>query len=239
MEITPCSKVGELAATVPATMRVFDLAGIDYCCGGHRTLREACERAGAATDALLAALLEAAAAPPSPERDFLIEPLSSLVTHLIVVHHTFTREELERASKLMAKVAQVHGGRHGEVLEMRGVLQGLRDELEPHLMKEERVLFPYICALEHARTCGEPVRAGPFGPVSNPVRMMNQEHESAGAALEALRALSSGYAVPHDGCASYRSLFDSLQSLERDLHRHIHLESNILFPRAIALEATR
>jgi regulator of cell morphogenesis and NO signaling len=168
MEITPCSKVGELAATVPATMRVFDLAGIDYCCGGHRTLREACERAGAATDALLAALLEAAAAPPSPERDFLIEPLSSLVTHLIVVHHTFTREELERASKLMAKVAQVHGGRHGELLEMRSVLQGLRDELEPHLMKEERVLFPYICALEHARTTGEAPPPGPLGHGTHP-----------------------------------------------------------------------
>jgi regulator of cell morphogenesis and NO signaling len=236
MAITAADTVREIAVALPGATRVFERMGIDYCCGGAKPLEEACASAGVETAALLGeleALGEAgASAPPHAS-----ESLAGLARYIVDTHHTFTSDELARLEKLFAKVCGVHGERHPELLQLREVFIELRDDLLPHMAKEERVLFPYITAMEQAVTAGRPVPTPMFGTVRNPVRMMSVEHDAAGDLLARLRQLSGGYAPPADACISFRTLYAALEGLERDLHEHIHLENNILFPRAVEMEA--
>lgn len=225
MNITSETQVGEVAAAHPGSMRVFERAGIDYCCGGKRTLAAACAKAGVAVDELVARIA-ATEAVPSTEPDWRQAPLADLIDHIEAVHHTFTRDELARATTLMEKVARVHGDVHPELAIMRGVLAELREELIPHLAKEERVLFPRIRAL--AGGGGMAAAAMLEGPIT----VMLAEHDHAGDLLQHLRFLSKDYALPDGACGSYRALYQALEAIEQDLHVHIHLESNILFPRA-------
>jgi regulator of cell morphogenesis and NO signaling len=159
-----------------------------------------------------------------------------LVGHIIATHHKYTREELARLAPLFTKVCSVHGKNHPELPGIRAAFTGLAQELTMHMMKEEMVLFPYIVRMEEAVIQQEPILPPPFGNVQNPVSMMEHEHESAGAALHTMRELSSGYSAPADACISYQTLYRALAEFEADLHQHIHLENNILFPRAIAME---
>jgi regulator of cell morphogenesis and NO signaling len=225
MQINPDTTVGEVAAAHPASVRVFERAGIDYCCGGTRTLAAACAKAGVAVDELVATIAAAEAA-PSEAPDWSKAPLADLIDHIEAVHHTFTRDELARATTLMEKVARVHGDGHPELAIMRGVLAELRDELIPHLAKEERVLFPRIRAL--AGGGGAAMAA----MIDAPIQVMLAEHDHAGDLLQHLRFLSKDYRLPDGACGSYRALYQALEALEQDLHQHIHLESNVLFPRA-------
>jgi len=172
------------------------------------------------------------------DRDWQREPLGDLVTHITSTHHKYTREELARLGPLFDKVCSVHGKNHPELLNVQGSFRGLAQELTMHMMKEEMVLFPYIVRMEEAVIQNEPVLPPPFGSVENPVSMMMDEHDSAGDALRAMREASSGYAPPPDACVSYQTLYKALAEFEADLHQHIHLENNILFPRAIAMEKT-
>jgi iron-sulfur cluster repair di-iron protein len=142
----------------------------------------------------------------------------------------------DRLSPLFDKVCSVHGQNHPELLQIRGLFQGLSQELTTHLMKEEMVLFPYIVRIEEAAIEKEPIVPAPFGTVQNPVSMMEHEHDSAGNALRAMREGSNGYSAPADSCISYQRLYKTLAAFDTDLHQHIHLENNILFPRAIAME---
>jgi regulator of cell morphogenesis and NO signaling len=146
------------------------------------------------------------------------------------------REEIVRLGPLFEKVCGVHGKNHPELLHIRAVFGGLAQELTTHLMKEEMVLFPYIARMEEAIIEREPVLPPPFGKVANPVAMMEHEHDSAGNALRAMRSASNGYPAPDGACVSYQALYRALAEFEADLHQHIHLENNILFPRAIAME---
>ena len=226
-------KIGDLVLELPAAMRVFEGLNIDYCCGGHRSLSEACALAGQDPSLVLRSLegLEAAPAPTDPKL-WLEAPLTELVAHIETTHHTFTREELARVAPLMEKVARVHGANHPELACLEECFLAMQADLIPHLAKEELILFPYIRGLESP--------AGPaeacFGTVANPVRAMQAEHEAVGDILREIRILTHDFTPPADGCASYRSLFLGLQSLEEDLHLHIYLESHLLFPRAITLE---
>jgi len=170
------------------------------------------------------------------DRNWTTEMLADLIAHIISTHHKYVREEMARLGPLFDKVCSVHGKNHPELLQVRVSFQGLEQELTMHMMKEERILFPYIVRMEESVIQKEPVLPPPFGSVQNPVTMMEHEHESAGAALRAIRQASSGYAVPTDACISYQRLYQTLADFEADLHRHIHLENNILFPRAIAME---
>ena len=145
-------------------------------------------------------------------------------------------EELARLGPLFDKVCSVHGKNHPELLDARASFSGLSQELTMHMMKEEKVLFPYIVRMEEAVIQQEPVLPPPFGSVQSPISMMEHEHESAGNALRAMRQASSGYTTPPDACVSYQTLYRALAEFEADLHQHIHLENNILFPRAIAME---
>jgi regulator of cell morphogenesis and NO signaling len=175
-------------------------------------------------------------AQPSSGRDWQHEPLSELIAHINGTHHAFVRQEIARLTPLMEKVCGKHGPNHPELLHIQAIFRGLAQELTSHMMKEEMVLFPYVARMEEAVIEGEPVLPAPFGTVANPVAMMEHEHDSAGHALRAMRSATNGYIAPEGACASYQALYRGLEEFEADLHQHIHLENNILFPRALAME---
>jgi regulator of cell morphogenesis and NO signaling len=240
MTLAATKTVGEIAVEMPSATREFEKLGIDYCCGGSRTLRQACTEANISVDAALARLEESLAATQSEvSQDWQKQLLADLIGHIATTHHTFVREESPRILALAAKVVGVHGKNHPELLQVQQVFSVLAEELRVHLMKEEQMLFPYISLMEESALAGEPAPPAMFGTVANPVRMMMQEHDGAGEALRSLRSVTSDYKVPEDACITYRTLYGALEGYEADLHQHIHLENNILFPRAIAMEAKR
>ena len=240
MTLTATKTVGEIAAEAPSATREFEKLGIDYCCGGSRTLGEACAEAKISVDEALARLEKGlATTQPGDNKDWQHQLLADLIAHIKSTHHVFVREESSRIQALAAKVVGVHGKNHPELLPVQEVFSDLAAELSVHLMKEEQVLFPYMIRMEESALAGEPAPPATFGTVVNPVRMMMQEHDGAGDALRALRTITNDYRVPEDACISYRTLYQALQGFEADLHQHIHLENNILFPRAVAMEAKR
>ena len=238
MSVTMEKTVRDLALEKPGAARVFEKLGIDYCCGGKQTLEQACSAAGIPINEALNALEVAEHSAPASAKDidWQAGPLSELISHIKNTHHKYTREEIARLGPLFDKVCSVHGERHPELLQLRETFRGLAQELTMHMMKEEMILFPYMERMEESVIQKEPILPPPFGTVQNPVAMMEHEHDSAGKALRALRASSTGYTAPPDACVSYQTLYKTLAELEADLHQHIHLENNILFPRAIALE---
>ena len=236
MTATATKTVRDLVLENPNATRVFEKLGIDYCCGGMKSLEEACGEKKLSLNAVLKSLEEAAHSPAEPKREWKPAPLADLIAQIVDKHHKFTREEIIRLNALLEKVCGVHGKNHPELLTIRESFRGLAQELSTHLMKEEMILFPYILRMEEAVLQREPILPGPFGKVENPVRTMMQEHDSAGNALKAMREASANYAPPSDACVSFRTLYQAMEAFEADLHQHIHLENNVLFPRAIALE---
>jgi regulator of cell morphogenesis and NO signaling len=235
MTISSERTVRELALGVPNATRIFEKLGIDYCCGGSRSLNDACRVANLQVAQVLEDLENASLPVATVEPDWQGGMLAELVEHIKQTHHQYTREEIARLQPLLDKVCKAHGEHHPELLVIRKTFAGLAAELTTHLMKEEMVLFPYVVRAEQAALRNAPAISAPFGKVENPVRAMMQEHDSAGIALRSLREASHGYTTPADGCLSYRTLYEALAAFEADLHQHIHLENNILFPRAIAL----
>jgi regulator of cell morphogenesis and NO signaling len=234
-------KVRDVALELPQATRVFEKLKIDYCCGGDKPLGEACATAGVEVANLEQMLEEAgkAEAQGNGSLDFQKATLSELVGHILDKHHVYTTEEMARLAALIEKVIGAHGENHPELRQIGEVFQRLCADLKPHMFKEEQILFPYIGELERTSLQNRPAPFAPFGTVNNPVRMMMMEHDTAGDLLRELRALSSNYTVPSDGCISYQTLYQALEAFEQDLHQHIHLENNILFPRAIELEGSR
>ncbi len=240
MTLTATKTVGEIAAEIPGATREFEKLGIDYCCGGRRTLNDACAGSNIPIEEVLSRLEKNSAATPSQDgKDWQGELLADLIAHIVTTHHVFVREEGPRIEALAGKVVSVHGKNHPELLQVQQVFSALGEELRVHLMKEEQILFPYISRMEESAIAGEPAPPSCFGTVTNPIRMMMQEHDGAGEALRALRSLTGNYKLPADACISYRTLYEALQGFEADLHRHIHLENNLLFPRAVAMEGKR
>jgi len=240
MTIATTKTVGEIAAAMPSATREFEKLGIDYCCGGSRTLGEACAQANISIDEALTRLEKSlASTQPGESSDWQNQLLADLIAHITSTHHVFVREEGPRIEALAAKVVGVHGKNHPELLQVQQTFSALAEELRVHLMKEEQVLFPYVLRMEESVVAGEPAPPAMFGSVVNPVRMMMQEHDGAGDSLRSLRAITSDYKLPEDACISYGTLYQAIQGFEADLHQHIHLEINILFPRAVAMEARR
>ncbi len=231
--------LGRLVAERPAAAAVLEQYGIDYCCGGKRSLEEACREKGINVDELLHQIVqreaEARKRAAEPATNWLERPLSQLCDHIEQTHHAYLRNELPRLSALMEKVVATHAQKHPELHELHRVFNELRRELETHMIKEEHVLFPAIRRLEQDALPA----AFPFGSVANPIGVMEAEHESAARALERIRELTAGYRVPEDACEAYRALLNGLRELTFDLHRHIHKENHILFPRAVELERHR
>jgi len=228
--------VREVAARIPESTRLFETLQIDYCCGGNRPLTEACASAGVEVDNVmekLSALGESA--PGDGAIDFQKLSLTELITHILETHHVFTKSEMDRIQALVTKVIAAHGANHPELLTVGELFQRLCADLKPHMFKEEQILFPYIVRL--AETQDQTLLLAPFGTVKNPIRMMMMEHDTAGDILRKLRAVTSDYQVPSDVCISYQTLYQALEGFEKDLHQHIHLENNVLFPKAVELES--
>jgi|SRR5215813_235614 len=230
--------VGELAREIPGATRIFEKFGIDYCCGGNRSMETACAAAGVTLEQIETSLESANALQvESGEMGFLEATLTDLVNHIVETHHVFTKSEIERLRALLTKVCGVHGGNHQELGQLQAMFEALTGELEPHMMKEEQVLFPYIVRMEDD-VCNQRQVAMPFfGTVRNPIRMMMMEHDGAGELLKQMRKLTADYTPPTDACISYQTLYQALDAFEKDLHKHIHLENNILFPRAVDMES--
>ncbi len=237
MTVATSKTVREYAIETPQTIPVFEKLGIDFCCGGNRPLDEACAAANANFDEVQKALEQALAEPVRPsEHELRAGSLAELMSHIVKTHHVYVRTHIPEIEKLMEKVYSKHGEKHSELAHIRSVFHGLGQELMMHLMKEENILFPYIERMEEAVIQGDPILPPPFGTVANPVRMMEHEHDDAGVALRSLRETSGGYTPPADACASFQALYTALENFEKDLHQHIHLENNVLFPRAVAME---
>jgi regulator of cell morphogenesis and NO signaling len=240
MSIDAARTVRELAIEIPDATRTFEKLGIDYCCGGSRSLNDACRHAHVPVGEVLSALEQGSnfkTAANSTGNDLGSGTLSQLIEYLVGTHHAYVKQELPRLQQLLNKVVAVHAKAHPELVRVQQIFQGMSIELTSHMMKEEHILFPYIVVLENAFSNGRPKPRPAFGTVSNPVQMMELEHDSAGAALKEIGNLSSNYEPPEGACFSYRTLYTALKEFETDLHQHIHLENNILFPRAIALES--
>jgi regulator of cell morphogenesis and NO signaling len=231
--------VRELVGRYPQTRKTFEKYGIDYCCGGGRCLAEVAQERRAALPDLVrdieAALVETSTRTKTTEKDWYAAPLRELIDHILQVHHAYMHEALPRIKELGRKVLNAHGAHHGVMLRhVSDLYNALDTELTNHLRKEEEVLFPYIVAAEAHRQGGPKEPSACFGSVGNPIRQMEAEHESAGEVLVQIRKVTSGYSLPDDACLTFRALYEELERMEEDLHQHIHLENNILFPRAIA-----
>lgn len=231
MAPNPQQNIGEIAAQSLAAVRLFEKLGIDYCCGGRRPLEDVCREKGLSAEQVVAELNRQPG--PADGRDWTKASLSDLIGHIVATHHEFLKSELPRLAAQIEKVVAAHSERDPETfVKIQRVFAGLQNDLDGHLMKEEQILFPYVQGLESA--------SGPmhscFGTVRNPIRMMEMEHDEAGGALVALRELTGGYQPPDWACPTLRALYAGLAGLEEDLHLHIHLENNILHPRAIELE---
>lgn len=221
--------VGQWVRQFPATSRVFAKHGIDFCCGGKTKLSTACAQKGLAVTTLEAELEQAigsADALPQPNLDAL--SLSELCDRIVREHHDFLRAELPRLGKMVDKVAQVHGQHHPWLGPLQIAFYALRDELIPHMLKEEQILFPAIKRLEAARSAP----AFAFGSIENPIHVMEHEHDNAGALLAEIRRLTTNFTIPPEACNTFRALLDGLRELESDMHIHVHRENNVLFVRA-------
>jgi regulator of cell morphogenesis and NO signaling len=229
MRVTRETTIGEIVSNDFRTAAVFQEFGIDFCCGGRRTLADACRDLD--EDAVLTAVERVCEGPASAVRFDTWSP-QQLIGHIVANHHAYVRRALPSLIAFTQKLAAVHGSRHPELAEIARITEDVAAEMTSHMAKEERMLFPYIGALSEAVRNGVPAPPAPFGPVENPIRMMEEDHDAAGAAMARIRELTSGYAVPEDGCTTYRVCLEELNAFERDLHEHVHLENNILFPAA-------
>jgi regulator of cell morphogenesis and NO signaling len=235
-ELWDQTTVGDIVAADFRTAAVFESFGIDFCCGGRHEFADACRQAAADPAAVRHAL---DALPPADvaRDDFASAPLEQLIDHIVDTHHAYVRSALPTIGRYLEKLVEAHGARHPELVRILTVFRDLRADFERHLIKEEQVLFPYVRDLATTtRPCG--VSMSPFGTVENPIRMLEREHLEAGDEMRAIRALTHGYEIPADGCGTYEVCMAELWRFERDLHRHVHLENNVLFPRAIQLEAS-
>ncbi|MDP6081862.1 MAG: iron-sulfur cluster repair di-iron protein [Verrucomicrobiota bacterium] len=227
------STVGDIVAGCPALASVFENIGIDYCCGGKKTLGDACRDKGLEPQSVLATLAQ----PPQtePVADTAVMALTELADHIEQTHHAYLRSEFSRLNELTSKVASVHGDQNPRLHQVSETCRALIAELSDHMMKEEQILFPLVRQLDASDT------APTFhcGSLANPIHQMESEHSQAGAALERLRELTDGFTPPDGACNSYRAMLNAIAHLERDLHLHIHKENNVLFPRALEMEQNK
>ena len=220
--------VAEITQSVPGAARAFERLGIDYCCRGKEDLARACELAHLPLDTVLQALEQAMHG--RPREDVPREP-RQLIRYILDRHHEFTRQELTRLGPLVEKVLRVHGEHHPELADVHRLFFALADDLLIHMLKEERVLFPYI-----ERLADGDFSPPPFGTIDNPLTMMDAEHETVGALLAELERVTDRYTPPHNSCGSYRALYTGLKEMQADVHVHVHLENHVLFPSAVTLE---
>jgi regulator of cell morphogenesis and NO signaling len=236
LQFDSSTTVGDIVAADYRAASVFDRYGIDFCCGGKRTFSDACtaRRMDPGEVATELAKLSTTSAAGVPDASW---PVADLTAYIVERHHEYVRAQLPVIGGHLDKLVAVHGDRHPELIQVAAHFEQLASELRSHMMKEEHVLFPYLQQLAASAEFGLETPMGRFGSVSNPIRMMEAEHRLAGDELAVIREMTSNYAVPSDGCTTYRVCYEELAAFDADLRQHIHLENNILFPHAVALEA--
>lgn len=236
MQITPDRTVGSIVAEDYRAAAVFTRYGIDFCCKGGRTVHDVCEKKRIDQGQLAEAIAAVLARDAKSGDDVLQWPLATLADHVETVHHRYVEERGPVIQQYLAKLCKVHGERHPELFAIAGEFNACVGAMAQHMKKEELVLFPFVRRLEQSQHAGTPVPQPSFGSVENPVHMMMDDHLEEGERFERMGALSNGFTPPADGCATYSAAYSMLKDFEKDLHLHIHLENNIMFPRAIALE---
>lgn len=230
-------QIGQIAAGDLRKAEVFRKYGIDFCCGGKQTLREACAEKGLDVSAVEQELGQASTARGPRPLEYNEWRLNFLADYIVNTHHGYIRKSLPDLLTFSSKVARVHGSHHPELLKIQELTETVAQELTSHMEKEETILFPFIKSLAEAESSGKAADQAPFGSISNPINMMEHEHDEAGQIMEEIRSLSDNYRIPEDACTSYTMLYRMLEEFENDLHIHVHLENNILFPKAMSLEA--
>lgn len=226
----PGKTVGEYVKEQPSLSKVFEHYGIDYCCGGKKPLAEACQETGVVIDEVLRALEPAEGSVlAGEEMNWQEASLGEMIDHIYDHHHQYLYEVMPRLNRMANKVARVHGDKDSRLQEVARTFEALQSELVTHMGKEEQVLFPYCRQLETAKA----MPRFHCGSISNPIRVMETEHEQAGELLATMRNLTDGYTPPEWACNTYRALLDGLAEMEADIHQHIHEENNILFPKAL------
>lgn len=228
--------VGEIVAKDYRKMEVFKKFGIDFCCGGKKTVKEACQEAGITEDQLEAALLQAENQQKTPSQDFTNWDIDFLADYIVNTHHRYVNESLDIIYGLAHKVANHHGETYPQVIKVANAYVKIANELAAHMQKEEKVLFPYIKKLVQAKKSGEKIPEPPFGTIESAIQLMEMEHTAAGDDFRTIHEASNNYNKPEGACNSFMYLYDKLKEFEDDLNIHIHLENNILFPKAIKLE---
>lgn len=235
MNITKDTNIGDLVAQNYKTASVFKQNGIDFCCNGNRTIGDACANKNIDTDKVLNQLSEVSKQASGANIDYASWPLDLLADYIEKKHHRYVESKASEIKPFLAKIANVHGGRHPELLEVEQLFNESVGELAMHMKREELVLFPYIRKMVTAANSGTSVQA-PFGTVQNPIQNMMHEHDTEGERFRKISKLTNDYTTPADGCNTYKVTFAMLKEFEDDLHLHIHLENNILFPKSIELE---
>jgi regulator of cell morphogenesis and NO signaling len=215
---------------------IFEEAGLDFCCKGKRSLKDACAEKNVDVQKIVTELVNLSDT-GNGTQDVNDWQLDFLVDYVMNTHHQYVRRMIPVITLHADKVASVHGNNHPETLQIADLFLAVREELQMHMMKEERILFPQIKQMVQTQKENSQFFTPPFGSIQNPIRMMEHEHTSAGDALFQIRELSNNYSHPEDACNTFKALYSELKEFEEDLHKHIHLENNILFPKAIELEA--
>lgn len=228
--------IGELVAQDYRTASVFKKYGIDFCCQGNRTINEACEKKKLDSKQVINDLDDLAHSQASGAMDYQTWPLDLLADYIVKKHHRYIEEKTQEIKPYLDKICRVHGERHPELFEINEHFNATAGEMAMHMKKEELMLFPFIKKLEKAKQENIAIEKPHFGTVQNPIQMMMSEHDTEGNRFRKIEALSNHYTPPQDACNTYRVTFALLQEFEQDLHLHIHLENNILFPKAIELE---
>ena len=228
--------LGQIAAKDLRKAQIFKKYGLDFCCGGKKTVKLACAEKGLDVTKIEQELQHADKMPSSRPLPYGDWSLDFLVDYIVNTHHSYVRKNLPDIRVYAEKVMRVHDNRHPELFRIWQLVEEVNAELTAHLVKEERVLFPYIKELIVAKNNSQPLHAAHFGTVQNPINMMEMEHEMVGKNLAEIREISNNFTLPEDTCASYSLLYRMLDEFEDDLHLHIHLENNILFPKALEIE---
>ncbi|MCB0713737.1 MAG: iron-sulfur cluster repair di-iron protein [Ignavibacteriae bacterium] len=234
--VAPNSTVREVVAEDFRTAAIFQKYGLDFCCGGGATIERSCQKKGVNADLLIAELRGVMEGRSAEEPRFNQWSVDLLINYILQNHHSYIRSVLPTILGHAEKVARVHGGANPSLVEVAEKFRGIAEDMTSHIAKEERILFPYIQYLSQVDSAEKEIQAPSFGSVQNPIQMMEVEHQLAGDEMEEMRRLTNNYTPPAEACTTYRVLFQELQEFEQDLHRHIHLENNILFPKAIQLE---
>ena len=231
-------QIGEFVAEDYRTAAVFSKHKIDFCCKGHRTIEEVCEKKDIDSNKLIDELETVLNTTSNDSIDYKSWPLDLLVDYIEKKHHRYVEETIPVLLRFLDKLCRVHGERHPELLEINRLFIASAGELSAHMKKEELILFPFVKKMVKAALDGNAIQSPQFGTVENPIAMMMQEHDNEGERFRQIAELTNNYNPPADACNTYRVTFAMLEEFEKDLHLHIHLENNILFPKAAKLEAS-